>query len=541
VWLAVTTSRVRGAGGGNHWIEQVHDISALKRAEAALEKLAIYDPLTDLPNRRLLKDRIEQAMSRATQDGSQVVVVLVGLDRFRAVNDSLGHWTGDALLVKFADRLQTAAGNHTVARVGADVFAIVIDKPDAIGDPVEWARRHICTTTAHRYQVGGSELYIAFSTGVAFSRPGMTSEELIRNADLAMDRAKEAGGGQVVGFEERDLQDVRDRLALETDVRRAIADGQIQVAYQAVVRVDDHRVVAAEALARWHHPRLGNVPPEAFIRVLSQLGLTGELTSQVLRLACTQTIRWRRQGTVPPDFRVSVNLSADDVADPRLVETVRQALDVSGLEPDYLVLEVTETGLVRDTKVALDCLGAIRRLGAHLAVDDFGTGYSSLSYLHMFPVEIVKIDKSFVAELGRDTATTALVRGILSLTGALGLTAVAEGIETDVQLDALRQLGCGLAQGFFWSPPVPPDEFPDVVNRAPTLGPDRVHAMETLGPMGPVGPMGLVGQVGPVGPVGSAEPSGVAIGKVRERGDGGLWPEGAPDRPDREPTRRIGS
>ena len=254
------------------------------------------------------------------------------------------------------------------------------------------------------------------------------------------------------------------------------------MAYQPVVRTDDHRVIGAEALARRCHPRRGEVAPTVFIPVVEELGLTSELTSQVLRTACAQVVRWKAQGKVADDFRVSVNLGADDLVNPKLVEEVGEVLETSGLAPGSLALEVTETGLVRDPEAALECLRAIRRLGVHLAVDDFGTGYSSLSYLNMFPVDVVKIDKSFVFGLGADANATALVRGILSLTRALGLTAVAEGIENEIQLEALRQLGCRLAQGFFWSRAVPPEEFPSAFDMPPAPDAQALLALTSPSP-----------------------------------------------------------
>jgi diguanylate cyclase (GGDEF)-like protein/PAS domain S-box-containing protein len=456
----------RGLGA----VVSFRDITEHKRTEAAHEKRAFCDPLTGLPYRGILKERVDEAMNRALTGASRVAIVLIGIDRFRVVNDSLGHSAGDALLMRFADRLRVAAADRMVARVGGDVFAVVIEDLVAPGDAVAWAQRHLRVDSNHRFEVNALELYVAFSAGIAFSGPGMTAEDLLRNADLAMSRAKHAGGDQVAAFEERDLEAVRERLALETELRHAIATDQIRVFYQPVVRTDDHGVVGAEALARWSHPRRGEVPPHVFLPVLTGLGLTGDLTSYVLRTACAQVAEWRSQGKVEPNFRVSVNLAAEDLVNPGLVDEIRQVLETTGLEPGFLALEVTETGLVRDTEAALGCLRAIRRLGVHLAVDDFGTGYSSLSYLNMFPVDVVKIDKSFVSGLGADANATALVRGILSLTRALGLAAVAEGIENDIQLEALRQLGCKFAQGFFWSPAVPPEEFPSAFSMP--LAPD---------------------------------------------------------------------
>jgi diguanylate cyclase (GGDEF)-like protein len=435
-----------------------------------------------LPDQDPLNDRVARALDRADRDGSRVAVVLIGVDRFPVVTDSLGHSAGEALLAQFAGLLQEAVPGRTVTRVGGDVFSIVVEEAGTVAGTVEWAQRQFRSTSRHRFEVDGSELYLSFSTGIAFSGPGATAEVLVRNAEVAMNRAKQTCGAKVVAFEQGDLEAVRERLALETDLRQALVESRIRVAYQPVVRTDDHRVIGAEALARWRHPRHGEVPPTVFIPVVEALGLSSELTSLVLRTACAQVVSWKAEGKVGEDFRVSVNLCADDLANPKLAEEVGEVLRTTGLEAGFLALEVTETGLIRDPEAALECLRAIRRLGVHLAVDDFGTGYSSLSYLNMFPVDVVKIDKSFVCGLGADANATALVRGILSLTSALGLTAVAEGIETDVQLKVLRQLGCKFAQGFLWSRAVPPEEFPSDFDMAPAPGPNGLSALNGTGP-----------------------------------------------------------
>jgi diguanylate cyclase (GGDEF)-like protein len=480
VWLASIAAgpellRCRASS----WTDRRRDVTHRKHGERTLQGLAIFNPLTGLPNQNMLKDRVAQALTRANRDGSRVAVVLIGIDRYRVVTDSLGHSAGEALLAQFASLLQEAVPDRTVARVGGDVFAVIVEGAGAVVGTVEWVQRQFRPASHHRFEVDGSELYLAFSTGIAFSGAGATAEVLVRNAEVAMSRAKGAGGAKVVAFEERDLQAVRERLTLETDLRHALAEAQIRVAYQPVVRTEDHRVIGAEALARWCHPRRGDVPPNVFIPVVEALGLTNELTSLVLRTACAQVVRWKAEGRVADDFRVSVNLCADDLVNPKLVDEVGEVLRTSGLEPGFLALEVTETGLVRDPEAALECLRAIRRLGVHLAVDDFGTGYSSLSYLNLFPVDVVKIDKSFVRGLGTDANATALVRGILSLTSALGLTAVAEGIENDIQLEALRHLGCKFAQGFFWSHAVPPEKFPSSFDMPPAPHSEALLALST--------------------------------------------------------------
>jgi PAS domain S-box-containing protein len=269
-------------------------------------------------------------------------------------------------------------------------------------------------------------------------------------------------------------------LELDADIRAAIEQGRIRIAYQPIVRADDHRIVAAEALSRFQHPHRGDVPPDVFLPVAARLGLMGDLTAHVLSTACSQLVAWKKAGQTAADLSMSVNLSADDLVGPRLIRSVCQALDASGLDPRSLVLEVTEIGMVRDTESALACLRAARRLDVRIAVDDFGTGYSSLSLLKMFPVDVVKIDKSLASKLGRDAEATALVRGIVSLARSLGLTVVAEGVENDVQLEALRQLGCPFGQGFFFCRPVGPEEFPRAISAAPAPDQDAMLARARL-------------------------------------------------------------
>jgi len=482
VWVSVTTTLVREVGGKSYWFEQFEDINDRVRSQAELERLAISDALTSLPNRSLLKDRIDRALGRSERQGSRVALCLVGIDRLKVINDSLGHSAGDALLVKLADSLRLVAPTSTVARLGGDVFAVVVEEMETVDEAVEWSRQHLLAASNGRFEVNGSELYMTSSTGIALARPGESAEDLIRNADLAMNRAKAAGGAHIVTFEEKDLDAVRERLELESDVRAAMAEHKITVTYQPVVRTSDHSVVGAEVLARWQHPTRGELMPEVFIPVIARLGLMGQLTMQVLRAASCQLVAWKRDGSVAADFRIGVNFSADDLADPALADKVSDALESSGLDARFLTVEVTETGLIRDTPTALATLRAIRRLGIRVALDDFGTGYSSLAYLKMFPVDVVKIDKSFVLGLGRDADATALVRGILTITRALGLVATAEGIENDVQLEALRHLGCQLAQGYFFSRPVPPEELPSAVRAIPPPDELALVAQAQVGP-----------------------------------------------------------
>ncbi len=457
-WVSVTSTLVRVDGAPDYWFEQLQDSTARRVADLAMEDLALHDALTGLPNRVLLTDRLNQALTRSERDGSLLAVVFLDVDRFKVVNDSLGHSVGDALLVDLAHRLQAAVPDGTVARFGGDEFVVLLEVVDGPDQAATCAQRLIAAADGTR-RMDDSALYVTLSAGVALSGPGRGAEELIRNADVAMYRAKAAGGGHVVLFDEADLVAVRQRLELETDLRAAFGRNELVLHYQPIIRTSDEQVLGAEALVRWQHPTHGLVMPNEFIPTVEAIGMTASLTRFVLDEACRQAKQWHLDGVVPEDFRISVNLSANDLTDPDLVRTVEGALATSGIDASRLVLEVTETAMVRETDAALQCLEQVRRLGVRLVVDDFGTGYSSLSYLRRFAVDGVKIDRSFTGGLGRVAVDTAVVRGILSLAAELGLGVVAEGIENAGQFAVLSQLGCPLAQGFLWSKAVSAESF----------------------------------------------------------------------------------
>lgn len=424
--------------------------SSLRRRKARLAAAAFRDPATGLPNRALFL----RHLNRMLADGAAPVVAVVHATRFKVLNESLGHAAGDIVLREVAYRLRRYAG--LVGRLGPDEFVVVLP---CRAEEAKDAGRMMLRRVNGPITVEQTSVCVACIAGVAVPEPAVSADALLRNANLAVHRARR-DGGLLKLFEGRDLERVRDRLELEADFRQALASGEIVPAYQPVVELTTSRVVGAELLARWHHSRRGNIGPDVFVPLAEDLGLNLELTRQMTEAACRQLRAWMDNGVVGAEFRVAVNVCATDLVDPLFPDVVEEALRLSGLDPGGLTLEVTETGLIRDTDAALECLSRLRRLGVRIAVDDFGTGYSSLSYLKMFPVDTVKIDKSFVAGLGRETEAAALVGGIVSLVRALGLRTVVEGVENEAQLAALVQLGCPLAQGFFWSKAVPASEFP---------------------------------------------------------------------------------
>jgi len=393
-----------------------------------------------------------------------MAVLFIDLDRFKPINDSLGHATGDEVLRAIAGRLTTLLpADDTVARLAGDEFVVIgesLTTPDAA---VRFAER-LVTTLSHpiRTQMGTvvHEVSVGASVGVAFADGGaaLTAEDLLRDADVAMYRAKQRGRGRVEVFDEALRIAVESRLETQNDLRHAIDDGQIRAFYQPIVDCTSGAVVGFEALARWEHPVRGLLAPSAFIDVAEETGLIVPLGARMLALACAQTAQWRDERRDRAHLRMAVNVSGTQFTHPSFVPTVAAVLAETRLDPDVLWLEITETSIMADAKAAAETLGAIRALGAHLAIDDFGTGYSSLTYLRRFPVESLKIDRSFVAGIGRNREDEAIVDMILSLARALGLHVVAEGVETPEQLAHLQRLGCTLVQGFHFGRPMPPDQ-----------------------------------------------------------------------------------
>jgi diguanylate cyclase (GGDEF)-like protein len=425
-------------------------------AETALQHQAFHDGLTDLPNRALLVDRLDHALARGERHPTQTAVLFLDLDRFKGVNDSLGHATGDELIVAMADRLRSVVRpGDTVARFGGDEFVILCEELEHEREAVAIAQR-IAETLVVPFQLGERRIVLTASIGLAFaSSAGETADSLLRGADCAMYRAKDRGRDRIELFDDDMRARALVRLETENDLRTAIDDGQLHIHYQPVVELPGGDVNGVEALVRWMHPRRGMVPPSEFIGLAEESGLILPIGALVLSGACRQVAAWNdaHRGRAP--LTVSVNLSAHQLIFPGLRDVVARALVDSALDPNLLCLEITETVLMEDAGSSRAVLDSLKALGVRLAVDDFGTGYSSLLYLRRFPVDILKVDRSFVSGLGQSPADTAIVAGVVGLAHALGLVAVAEGVETAEQADRLAGLGCNLAQGYRWSRPLP--------------------------------------------------------------------------------------
>jgi ammonium transporter, Amt family len=412
----------------------------------------LQDPVTGLPNRTLLAERVQQALAaRSLRPDRRFALLLVDVDRMKTVNDSFGHRTGDRLLQLLSERLlRCVRSGDTVARVGGDDFALLVENVPDEHEPVRIATR-IREELETPYDLGDSEVFLSASVGIALATPEhVNPDDLLRDAETALDRAKRSGRGRYAVFEPGMQLDARTQLRLETDLRRAVERNEIQVLFQPIVSLATGRVIAAEALAEWRHPTRGPLPPDEFIPAAEETGLIVAIGDWVLREACREAAAWSRA-----DVAVSVNVSARQLLRPELVDDVRRALSESGLAPERLRLEVTESLVMEDPVGANRLLQQLKNEKIKLLLDDFGTGYSSLAYLDWFPFDSLKIDRSFLAGLHGSERKVAIVRAIVSLAQALGMKTVAEGVETLEQLARLVELRCDAAQGFWFAPPIP--------------------------------------------------------------------------------------
>jgi diguanylate cyclase (GGDEF)-like protein/PAS domain S-box-containing protein len=430
------------------------DVTERHVLEEELNHQALHDTLTDLANRALFFDRLSQAMERSRRSHNSVAVLFLDLDEFKAVNDSFGHPAGDQLLIEVAGRLQAATRpGDTVARFGGDEFAVLVEAGLMPIAAQEVAKRIIEALTP-TFRVRTNDVAMRPSIGIAIAdRADVTPDELLRDADLAMYVAKRNGKGRYEMFQLKMHEDALLRLETEVGIRDGLAANQFEVFYQPIVNTRSRRLIAAEALVRWRHPSRGLLAPSEFISVAVDTGLIVPLGEHVLRTALRQTRAWKLSGTVDDDFYVSVNLSALQLQDGGLVDVVASSLEESGLSPDGLVLEVTEGALVENLEVMVERLLALRSLGVRLAIDDFGTGYSSLSYLADLPINFVKIDKSFIDRMTPDVEGSAVVRGVVDLSHAMGFACIAEGVEEEVQRAVLDELDCDFIQGYLFGRP----------------------------------------------------------------------------------------
>jgi diguanylate cyclase (GGDEF)-like protein/PAS domain S-box-containing protein len=435
------------------------DVTERNAMQKQLHHQAFHDPLTGLPNRALFMDRLERALTRANQRGSKIAVLFMDLDNFKVINDSLGHKAGDLLLVAVAERLKVPLRpEDTVARLGGDEFTILVEDISGVGDVARIAVR-LAKKLRSPFALGEQEVFATVSTGIALN--GTDREQpadLLRHADLAMYRAKHRGKARYEVFEPgMDVKAV-ERLILETGLRRALVRQQFRVYYQPIVALENDRIAGVEALLRWEHPQRGLLLPEEFISIAEETGLIVRIGQWVLREAGKQARIWQERYPVTPPLTISVNLSSREFFHPKLVAEV---LNESEIDPASLQLEITEGALTTNGTYSTDrTLHNLKRMGVLLAIDDFGLGYSSLSYLKRFPVDFLKIDRSFIAGLGGEpsgvsTKDTEIVKAMIELTHALGLKVIAEGVENAEQLARLRQMKCDLAQGNYFSEPLP--------------------------------------------------------------------------------------
>ena len=443
-------------------VVNARDITERKQAEAALEHQALHDSLTALPNRLLFLDRLDHAMARASREVSAApVVMFLDLDRFKLVNDSLGHDAGDELLAAVAARLlESLRAGDTVARFGGDEFVLLFESVPDRALAEELAARVLSCFDAP-FRVDDEDLVVSASLGVALYEPGHTAAELVRDADAAMYHAKAQGRGRWQMFDAATRQHELLRVHTESTLRGALDQNELRVHYQPIFSLRDLRPVGVEALVRWQHPTRGLLPPSEFIDVAEDSGLIVPLGAWVLAESCRQIREWNLDLPEDRQLGLSVNLSARQLSEPGLVETVRSTLQQQGIDPSVVDvwLEVTETLVLHDPENAAARLAELRALGVRLAIDDFGTGYSSLTYLRQFPVSALKIDGAFVAGLGQSDEDEAIVLAMVHLAHALRVEVVAEGVESEVQLSRLREIGCDYAQGFLLQVPLPASQL----------------------------------------------------------------------------------
>ena len=430
----------------------------LEAANKQLRHLASHDALTGLPNRVLLDDRLSQAVAHAEQDGHSFGVAMFDLDRFKVVNDSLGHRAGDALIKEVAHRLAgVARGTDTVGRLGGDEFLFIMDRLAKREDAEHIARRAVKALELP-IRLDGVDLHTSASIGIAmFPADGKSAEALIANADAAMYCAKQRGRNNIQCYAEGMNSATQERVKLESDLHQALSLKQLELHYQPKVDTKTGLIHGVEALARWRHPQRGLVPPGEFIPLAESCGLIDGIGEWVVRESCRQARAWQLEGL--PPLRVAVNLSAFQFRHGNLLQMIREALQAAQLEPRFLEVEITESALMSDPEESVTILEQLSRMGVVVSVDDFGTGYSSMSYLRRFPIDKLKIDRGFIAELISRADDASIVRAIVSLAHSLRLKVVAEGVETSEQLNVLRSLGCDQYQGFWFSPAVPATQF----------------------------------------------------------------------------------
>ncbi|BCR03904.1 hypothetical protein DESUT3_09730 [Desulfuromonas versatilis] len=461
--LSAVAERDRG-GNIRRSLAVVTDVTERRRSEQEIEKLAYYDTLTGLPNRSLFQDRLSQAMAQAHREGAGVGLMFLDLDRFKSINDTLGHATGDRLLQVVANRLKKCVREgDTVARLGGDEFVIISTDFTHHQDPVAFAKR-LLRVVGQPVQFDGREFVTTASIGIAiYPNDGADVSTLIGNADFAMYHAKELGRNTYQFFSAEMNARALEKLNLETSLRQALKRGELFLVYQPQLDLASGRITGVEALARWRHPEKGLIPPEKFIPIAEETGLILPLGEWVLRTACAQARAWQAAGV--PGLRIAVNVSARQFNHPEFLETVERILQETGLDPNLLELELTESIVMENVQDAIMTLTDLKVRNIHLAIDDFGTGYSSLTYLKHFPIDRIKIAQEFVRDIPNDADDAAIVEAILAMAGSLNLEVIAEGVERKDQLGFLHQRRCKEMQGYYFARPMPAEQLAEIFSR----------------------------------------------------------------------------
>jgi len=441
----------------------LRDVTERFRYEHHIEYLATHDELTDLPNRALLRDRLNQAILHNARARGRLALLFLDVDEFKLINDNFGHAVGDALLIAVAARLQEAVrSGDTVARLGGDEFLVLLPEIESAEGAIR-AAHGLHEAFRCPFDLGGETVYVTASIGVSvYPEDGSDGETLLKHADAAMYRAKELGRGQVHFYTQELSERALERLETERALRAALDDDALEVWYQPQIDLATGHIVGAEALLRWPHPEHGFVSPARFVPVAERTGLIVPIGRRVLGRACAEAVRWHRQGFA--DLRVAVNVSARQIWQRGIVDAIGEALAASGLPPDRLELEITETVALGDIDDVIEVLAAVRALGAQVTIDDFGTGYSSLGYLRRLPLDRLKLDRAFVRDLECDPLAEALAAGIVRIARTLDLAVVAEGVETAAQARMLARCGCEALQGYLFSPALPPERFAELLS-----------------------------------------------------------------------------
>ncbi|MBT3055118.1 MAG: EAL domain-containing protein [Candidatus Thiodiazotropha endolucinida] len=456
-WLTISAVK-DGNDETTHYVGVFTDISQIKEAQDQINFLAHHDALTRLPNRALFRERFDHALMHARRENASIALLFLDLDRFKTVNDTLGHPVGDQVLLEVSKRMNLIIrASDTLARLGGDEFVLLLEEQTDAQHAAVVARKLI-DLFSRPMIIGEHELVVTASIGITlYPNDGDDPDKLIRHADRAMYEAKQQGRNTYRFFTQALTEGALERLMMENDLRRAVARNELILHYQPIVNLETRQLQGIEALVRWQHPEQGLIAPGLFIELAEEIGIIGEIGQWVLRAACSQLARWDRDGFKVP--RISVNLSVQQIDREGLITMVSEELNNSGLSPERLELEVTESMLIRNPELSRTVLSELRTLGVKFAIDDFGTGYSSLAYLKLLPLDHLKIDQSFVRDIGKDANDEAIVRAIIGMSKSLGLESVAEGVEEAHQARFLQQAGSDLAQGYLYSRPLPADEI----------------------------------------------------------------------------------